>query len=104
DLDIVCELHGKKWNWTQEDVKRIVGEQLTSHMTYESLLDEEGRRCWTLKYRSESDRNDKYHMDILPSVITHGYKVLLEKSFSNLEEKDYDSLRLSITDKERLDY
>ncbi len=104
DLDIVCELRGKRSDWTQEDVKRIVGEQLTSHMTYESLLDEEGRRCWTLKYRSDSNRNDKYHMDILPSVITHGYRILLEKSFSNLEEIDYDNLRLSITDKERSDY
>ncbi|MGO1597091.1 MAG: nucleotidyltransferase domain-containing protein [Sphingobacterium sp.] len=104
DLDIVCELHGKGNDWTQSDVKRIVGQQLSSHMTYESILDDEGRRCWTLKYRAESDRNDKYHMDILPSVISHDYEILLEKSFSNLGEKDYDSLILSITDRERLDY
>lgn len=104
DLDIVCELHGKRWNWTQEDVKRIVGDQLRSHMTYESLLDDEGRRCWTLRYRSSSDHNDKYHMDILPSVIAQGYSILLEKSFSNLQEKDYEKLRLSITDRESLNY
>lgn len=104
DLDIVCELHGKRSNWTQEDIKRIVGEQLASNGTYQAMLDEEGRRCWTLKYRSDSDRKDRYHMDILPSVISTGYTVRMQKSFSNMQEKDYDSLRLSITDSERFDY
>lgn len=104
DLDIVCELHGKRWNWTQQDVKNVVGEQLRAHMTYDSLLDKEGRRCWTLKYRSDSNRNDKYHMDILPSVISQGYQILLEKSFSNLQRDDYESLKLSITDKESFNY
>ena len=104
DLDIVCELHGKKWDWTQEDVKRIVGDQIRNNKTYESLLDDEGRRCWTLKYREKSNRNDRYHMDILPAIIANGYSVLLEKSFSNLENRDYDNLQLSITDKERFDF
>lgn len=104
DLDIVCELHGKRWDWTQEDVKRIVGDQIRNNKTYESLLDDEGRRCWTLKYREKSNRNDRYHMDILPSIITNGYSVRLEKSFSNLENKDYEDLQLSITDKERFDF
>src|SRR4051812_16575913 len=44
DIDLVCELSGKNDWWTQKDLKEIIGEQLESHKTYESLLDEEGRR------------------------------------------------------------
>src|SRR5947208_3150909 len=28
DIDLVCELHGKNPDWTQKDLKRIVGDQL----------------------------------------------------------------------------
>lgn len=104
DLDLVCELTGKNINWTQKDLKTIVGEQLKSHKTYESLLDEEGRRCWTLKYRETSIRNDKYHMDILPAIVSNGYNLLLEKSFSATESEGADQLAIRITDKEMDNY
>jgi len=104
DIDLVCELQGKNDWWTQKDLKKIVGDQLERHKTYESLLDKEGRRCWTLRYRNNSDRNDKYHMDILPSIIASGYNVLLEKSFSNIELADVDNLAIRITDKEKNNY
>lgn len=104
DIDLVCELSGKNDWWTQKDLKNIVGEQLESHKTYESLLDEEGRRCWTLRYRENSEKNDKYHMDILPAVIASGYSVLLEKAFSNVTAHQVDHLAVSITDKEEDNY
>ncbi|WP_378106313.1 nucleotidyltransferase [Chryseobacterium sp. sg2396] len=104
DLDVVCELNGKRPDWTQKDVKEIVGNQLIKHKKYESILDEEGRRCWTLKYRENSSPNERYHMDILPAINTHGYSIILEKAYSNLKDQDIQELVLSITDNERPEY
>lgn len=104
DIDLVCELSDKKDQWTQKDLKVIVGEQLEKHKTYQSLLDEEGRRCWTLKYRERSTRNDQYHMDILPAVVASGYTILLEKAFSNVTPDQVDHLAISITDREVFNY
>lgn len=100
DIDLVCKLTGKKTNWTQKDLKKIVGDRLRENETYKNLLDDEGRRCWTLKYRENSTKNDKYHMDILPSVIADGYSILLEKAFSNNFTKDFSQLAIRITDNE----
>ena len=104
DIDLVCELSGKDAWWSQKDLKDIVGEQLENHKTYESLLDEEGRRCWTLRYREDSHKNDRYHMDILPAVIASNYTILLEKAFSNITTEQVDHLAISITDKEEDNY
>lgn len=104
DIDLVCELTGKNPRWTQKDLKDIVKEQLESHKKYESILDEEGRRCWTLKYRENSINNDQYHMDILPAVIANGYNVVLTKFFSESRNINFDSLAIRITDKELLNY
>ena len=104
DIDLVCELTGKNPNWTQKDLKDIVKKQLEDHKKYESILDEEGRRCWTLKYRENSVNNDQYHMDILPAVIANGYNVVLTKMFSESRTMNFDSLAIRITDKELLNY
>lgn len=105
DLDVVCELKSKEQNWTQYDVKQAVGNQLKSHGIYKDLLDEEGRRCWTLKYRENAESaNQRYHMDILPAIISHGYTILLERAYSANEYEDFQKLILSITDKESSNY
>lgn len=101
DLDVVCELNGKKQSWTQKDVKELVGEQLKNHKKYESLLDEEGRRCWTLKYRENGNVNERYHMDILPAVNTSGHSIIKERAYLNLSNQKIEDLVLSITDKEK---
>ena len=102
DLDVVCELNGKRPDWTQKDIKELVGDQLRNHKKYESILDDEGRRCWTLKYRENGNPNERYHMDILPAVNTTGYSIILEKAYSNLKDQSYEDLVLSITDNERI--
>ncbi|MFC5623278.1 nucleotidyltransferase domain-containing protein [Algoriphagus winogradskyi] len=104
DLDLVCQLKNKNFHWTQADVKNKVGDQLRKHKTLESLLDEEGRRCWTLKYREKSPNGGKYHMDILPAIISEGYGILLEKAFSNRSLEEIDSLSIRMTDTELLNY
>jgi hypothetical protein len=104
DIDLVCELTGKNPDWTQKDLKDIVKEQLEAHKKYESILDEEGRRCWTLRYRENSINNDQYHMDILPAVIANGYNVVLTKMFSESITSNFENLAIRITDKELLNY
>jgi mannitol/fructose-specific phosphotransferase system IIA component (Ntr-type) len=104
DIDLVCELTGKNQNWTQKDLKDIVKKQLEDHKKYESILDKEGRRCWTLKYRENSVNNDQYHMDILPAIIANGYSVALTKMFSESRSINFESLAIRITDKELLNY
>lgn len=104
DIDLVCELTGKNQNWTQKDLKDIVKKQLEDHTKYESILDKEGRRCWTLKYRENSVNNDQYHMDILPAIIANGYSVALTKMFSESRTINFENLAIRITDKELLNY
>ncbi|WP_241331351.1 nucleotidyltransferase domain-containing protein [Chryseobacterium arthrosphaerae] len=104
DLDVVCEFKRKKSTWTQYHLKNAVGDHLKAHGTYEQLLDEEGRRCWTLKYREEGLVNQRYHMDILPAIVSNGYSYILENSFKDLMDEDYEKLQLSITDNEKSNY
>ena len=66
DIDLVCEIPLLKNQTAPEFIKRIVGNRLKEHDTYKRMLDEEGKRCWTLRY-SEQD-NIGFHLDILPSV------------------------------------
>ncbi len=66
DIDLVCELQIDKGMTTPQDIKKMVGDTLKSHGTYERILQDEGRRCWTLKY-SEDD-GVGFHLDVLPST------------------------------------
>jgi hypothetical protein len=106
DIDLVCELLGKNPNWTQEDLKAIVGEQLMENETYKKIMEfPDGRRCWTLKYRENSE-DEKYHMDILPSVIDNDYRRDFDGLFSEkiFDRSTIQKLAFRITDRERDDY
>ena len=101
DIDLACQLKGKNPNWTQEDLKNKVGDRLKAHGTYEDMIDEEGRRCWTLLYRQDSgNTRERYHMDILPSIVDFGYRMILEKAFSVKEFEDVEQLGIRITDRD----
>ena len=107
DIDLVCQLRGKNIDWTQEILKKKVGEQLCENKAYKKLIEKpDGRRCWTLRYREEADDGSKkYHMDILPSVVEHHYQLILERSFSAIgSTENLDELAIRITDRERYDY
>jgi hypothetical protein len=106
DIDLVCNLSGKRAEWTQFDVKKIVGDELKKHGVYAKLLElPDGRRCWTLGYRDSSDNaQDKYHMDILPAIVDQGYRILMEKAYTFDGPEDVNKLAIRITDKERDDY
>ena len=60
DIDLVCLLKNGSYLKAAE-IKNIVGDRLKQHKTYVEMLDDEGKRCWTLQY-------DEFHMDVLPAV------------------------------------
>ncbi len=97
DIDLVCRLEGKQPDWTQYDLKKIVGDRLKAHGTIKELLEiPDGRRCWTLDYKRD------FHMDVLPSIVSSGYRMVLEKAFSAREFEDFNSLEIRITDNKDL--
>lgn len=101
DIDLVCELTGKNPQWAQYHLKQAVGNRLKANETYKNMLDEEGRRCWTLMYSDSAN----YHMDILPSLVCSGYDTVLEKAFSaTVLDENYGSLAIRITDNKQSNY
>lgn len=100
DVDLVCRLEGKKSDWTQYHVKKIVGDRLKDNKTYKEMLDEEGRRCWTLNYSDSSN----YHMDILPSIVSEGHRIILKEAFDSTDFKDFEKTAIRITDNQEDNY
>lgn len=66
DIDLVCQLQRPQVIGEERRVKHCVGDRLKQHGKYEKMIEEEGRRCWTLKYAEEDGVG--FHMDCLPSV------------------------------------
>ncbi len=66
DIDLVCELPARTNDTSPCLVKQSVGNRLKAHGTYKRMLDEEGRRCWTLLYAE--DDGIGFHLDVLPCV------------------------------------
>lgn len=106
DIDLICELSGKQSSWTQSDVKKIVGAQLAANETYKEMLKvPDGKRCWTLEYRKNSKADsDKYHMDILPSIVNEGFYIMLSESRNFSSTEDWSSYALRITDNTLANY
>lgn len=103
DIDLVCEVMKKHPEWTAEDLKAKVGDRLKLSERYKKLLDEEGRRCWTLLYRKNSENpTDRYHMDILPCV--NDEKTRLREQYFSVSMEQVDKLAIRITDKEHPNY
>lgn len=107
DVDLVYRLSEKNPMWTQKDIKDKVGARLKGSDRYAPMIDKkEGRRCWTLLYRDNSDNpKEKYHMDILPSVADSKYVERMTRLFSeNFSAQTVDLISIRITDKEAKDY
>lgn len=67
DIDLVCLLKNATGK-SKAEIKRIVGNRLQEHKTYASMLEPEGKRCWTLCC-------EEFHMDILPCVPNNRYYI-----------------------------
>ena len=88
DIDLVFELPITK-DWTDaHTVKRAVGDRLREHQRYRKMLDDEGKRCWTLVYAEQDGIG--FHLDVLPSV--PGPKYAFDKSIAitNRKGMSYD--------------
>ena len=89
DLDAVCKISAQFD--LPSKLKNIVGDVLKCSKMYGRMLDDEGKRCWTLKYSDDSH----FHMDVLPAVsnnaqdkslkITHKENGIYEYRVSNPE-------------------
>lgn len=101
DIDLVCRLEGKRAEWTQFNLKAAVGDRLKGNGIIEKLLVRpDGRRCWTLKYSEQS----RFHMDILPSIVSNDYQTILAKSLAATSATNLSELAIRITDKEQPNY
>ena len=99
-------MRGKKWNWTQKDIKDAVGARLKDHKTYSPMLAPEGRRNWTIKYRDNAENpKERYHMDILPCVADDEFESRLTRMSSEAyNHSDIEKLSIRITDNKRPGY
>ncbi len=88
DIDIVCRLEHEKETITPETVKHQVGDHLKAHDTYFKMLDDEGKRCWTLNYAEQDGVG--FHMDILPSV---------QESWNTFRESYWYRSAIAVTDR-----
>lgn len=68
DIDQVCELTYRQEPTFPRTLKHDIGDRLKANVDYLSMLDNEGRRCWTLQYASEEGRPG-FHIDVLPALI-----------------------------------
>lgn len=66
DIDLVSEFQISKDNINPKDLKQIVGLRIAENEKYRKMLDEEGRRCWTLLYAE--DDGVGFHLDVLPAT------------------------------------
>ncbi|WP_339311179.1 nucleotidyltransferase [Paenibacillus sp. FSL M7-0896] len=66
DIDLVCEAQIRKSDTTPQVIKQAIGHQIMENKKYLKMLDEEGRRCWTLLYAEEDGVG--FHLDVLPAV------------------------------------
>ena len=62
DIDLVCRIN--KYFSNPQTLKNEVGQALKDSDRYSKMLQDEGKRCWTLKYSDDA----QYHMDILPAI------------------------------------
>lgn len=67
DIDLVCLLKNAGYK-SEAEIKKTVGDRLRENKIYSSMLEREGKRCWTLCYA-------EFHMDILPCVPNQKYYV-----------------------------
>ena len=102
DIDLVCHLKAETRDYTQEDIKTILGEEVGRYAKANNLSNdpEESRRCWTLIYAS-SNGSAGFHLDALPSISSWAYSEAKEKY---KYERNKDIFQINITDNEKEDY
>lgn len=78
DVDIICKLDASKTEFTQSQLKAMVGREVIAYAKSHNMKHqpEDKRRCWTLEY----DKKTKFHIDVLPCLPdTENYRKMLTK-------------------------
>lgn len=102
DVDLVFQIEGKPASWTQELLKKSIGDRLKENDNYSRMLKRpDKRRCWTVEYARGNSSNG-FHMDILPAVASEGYSINL-KQFASGTNRNL-GLDIRITDKRSDNY
>lgn len=83
DIDLVAIIDHKFLS--AKELKNIVGDALKSSNRYSEKL-VEGKRCWTIEYSESS----KYHMDILPTMMSDTYSTNKELTMTHKEDEKSD--------------
>ena len=102
DIDLILQLSGKNSDWTQKNLKDLIGNDLKESGVYNSMIKNSlgGRRCWTLEYSESAN----YHMDILPALVEGGFIRMFSEGSKDVQEIDVDQLSIRITDKNLKNY
>jgi hypothetical protein len=96
DIDLVCLLNTHHNNFTQKEIKNLIGDRL-KQPRYAKQLQPENRRSWTLKYHESS----KFHLDVLPAIPDENSKVELRGLGM---PQDFTDTAISITDNLKFNY
>ncbi|WP_313168284.1 nucleotidyltransferase [Massilia oculi] len=96
DIDLVCELRLGKHEVTQQQLKEMLGKELSLYAEEQGMPPmSEGRRCWTLEYEDGA----QFHLDALPAIPDgEGRRIVLE---SMALASDWSGTSIAITDKEQ---
>ena len=91
DVDLVLLIENK--TLPAEKLKHLVGDRLKENEAYKRMLDDEGKRCWTLIYAESLN----YHMDILPTrkdsnpIVYEGIESILATNKNDSNEYSFKS-------------
>ncbi len=97
DIDLVFELNLSKNSISQKALKNLVGDRIKENDVYRRMLDEEGRRCWTIVYANGA----KFHLDILPAIPNLDFSLILKNQGV---PDDWANTSIAITDITRPNY
>lgn len=67
DVDQVFELSSPAASPIPKILKHEIGDRLKENTNYSRMLDNEGRRCWTIQYASDNGSTG-FHLDVLPAL------------------------------------
>lgn len=93
DIDLVSEFQILKNKTTPKTLKEAVGNRIAENETYKKMLDEEGRRCWTINYAEQDGIG--FHIDVLPATPED------EKVRNNLVDSRIAEKAIAITHKNK---
>lgn len=101
DIDMVCQMSAEKNRTTPSIIKNRVGDLLKQNAQYKEILDDEGRRCWTLLYAEKDGIG--FHLDILPST-SESLDIINDLIKEYRVNPEYANLAIAITQKKDSSY